>query len=484
VSASLRWLTSSPPCEQINQLVLFALEAARASLWSGDGGGNGRSGHRSFNLFGFDFMIDARFKVCVCAGWALLPVWPVPWWFAWWLAWVGDHWWGGGEVGGGGGGGGGVGGERETGHTCARTFVGVRAPTRGARHPSPCFLSTQVWLIEINSSPGVAKQLLEPLTRDLIDTVILPAFPPQRPGGGTPRSRPRHASSSPLGSPRTSSSYSLSAGGVGGHPATSVYGAARSKSGVFASGGLGGALAPGPTGVGVGSGLGGGAGLARHRSPSATPPSRGLGEEPLGPGGGGTPTGSAAASSARYPPLHRPARPSVGHVEGTPGPGYSGGAGGPTAAAGYVSSASARSAGAGYGGAGYGGAGYHAGGDAPARALGRGPGLFTGSGGASGAPPARGDGPSRRASDSPDTLPSIRSPVLDRGGGEDSPERPWHPATNPAGQRRCGGECCQWGFQRIDPLLASYMAMAQRGEGVGLGGRAGVGVGGPVNVGR
>ena len=48
---------------QVNQLVLVALEAAKDALWSSDGGGNGRYGHRSFNLFGFDFMIDADFKV-------------------------------------------------------------------------------------------------------------------------------------------------------------------------------------------------------------------------------------------------------------------------------------------------------------------------------------------------------------------------------------------------------------------------------------
>ncbi len=47
----------------MNQLVLVALEAAKPALWSGDGGGSGRHGHRSFNLFGFDFMIDADFKV-------------------------------------------------------------------------------------------------------------------------------------------------------------------------------------------------------------------------------------------------------------------------------------------------------------------------------------------------------------------------------------------------------------------------------------
>ena len=39
----------------------------------------------------------------------------------------------------------------------------------------------QVWLIEINSSPGVAERLHHQLARDLIRTAIDPLFPPEVP---------------------------------------------------------------------------------------------------------------------------------------------------------------------------------------------------------------------------------------------------------------------------------------------------------------
>lgn len=55
---------------QIRQLILLSFEASRPYLWEAEGGGSGRYGHKSFNLFGFDFMIDANFKVSAGAVYA------------------------------------------------------------------------------------------------------------------------------------------------------------------------------------------------------------------------------------------------------------------------------------------------------------------------------------------------------------------------------------------------------------------------------
>lgn len=54
---------------QMRQLILLSFDAARGPLWSEEGGGSGVYGHRAFNMFGFDFMIDENFKVCACVCW-------------------------------------------------------------------------------------------------------------------------------------------------------------------------------------------------------------------------------------------------------------------------------------------------------------------------------------------------------------------------------------------------------------------------------
>ena len=56
----------------MTQLIALAFEAGKPMMWDGISdtgrallkfGGNGDHGHRSFNTFGFDFMIDDEFKV-------------------------------------------------------------------------------------------------------------------------------------------------------------------------------------------------------------------------------------------------------------------------------------------------------------------------------------------------------------------------------------------------------------------------------------
>lgn len=122
----------------MRQILLLCFEASKPSLWSKVGGGNGSHGHLSFNVFGFDFMIDDAFKV---------------------------------------------------------------------------------WLIEVNSSPGVAKQLLHPLARSLIHTAVEPVFPPQRPPAPGKPALPRSHSWSVSG--RTAAAANAAAASpTASHPTT------------------------------------------------------------------------------------------------------------------------------------------------------------------------------------------------------------------------------------------------------------------------
>ena len=319
------------------------------------------------------------------------------------------------------------------------------------RCPCPVTLrgpgALQVWLIEINSSPGVAKQLLEPLARDLIDTAISPQFPAQR--SLSARSRGSRASGKAV---RTSSADALLSDEErrrGGASASSTSSPRAALSG---------------------------------RSPSLTPPTvaRELPTRSYGYDG----VRRSASTHSEY-----------GHRGGS---GASGGGSGAATGGDAADDAPRFGIAAKYAGAGVSVAST-AGSYAESYASRRAPGAPRSSGGGSG---GGGGGAGGGAAGPGSVLPSIRAgdgaaprrreddviAGLGLGGGGSggaggaSFERPWHPKTNPAGERRCGGPCCQWGFERIDTLLGEYLDAARRGVGVGLGGRLGVGVGNKVNV--